>query len=126
MVATVCRCGAQKTTRRCASGKDTGEEPFLCEKVCRAMRNCGRHECGKKCCQLSFQEALKSAGKGKGRRRGMDALEGVDVFSRENDPEGIHTCERICGRALSCGIHTCGERDHKGACGTCLLANFDE
>ena len=125
-IATVCRCGSLKGNRQCGLVESSSE--ILCEKVCRAMRNCGRHECGRKCCPLSFQEALKARGGGnKSRnRRAMDLLEGVDVFSRENDPEGLHTCERICGRKLGCGIHLCAERDHKGPCGTCLLANFDE
>ena len=55
------------------------------------MRNCGRHECNKKCCELSWQEALKSRSNGKGNRnrRALDGLDGVDVFSIENDPQGL-------------------------------------
>lgn len=62
---------------------------ILCNKVCRASRNCGRHDCNRVCCELSWQEALKSRGNGKGKnRRPLDGMDGVDVFSIENDPQG--------------------------------------
>ena len=70
----VCRCGSSKTTRLCGSPEldDKGNEvEYKCGRVCRAMRNCGRHVCGRVCCALSYQEAL-TVGKGKQKRRMMD------------------------------------------------------
>ncbi|KAM0751251.1 hypothetical protein T439DRAFT_313553 [Meredithblackwellia eburnea MCA 4105] len=118
-VAVVCRCGSMKAVKKCAD-RELGDE-FLCEKVCRAVRACGRHACGRKCCPLAYQEAL--LGKGKSKRRPL-----TEVFevAGENDPEGFHICERICGRKLNCGIHNCEMNDHKGPCPPCLRAGFEE
>jgi transcriptional repressor NF-X1 len=90
---------------------------MLCDKVCRAMRNCGRHECMTKCCPLSYQEAIRAK---QGRRRV------AVVYDPESDPMGVHNCDRTCGRKLSCGQHLCERRDHKGPCPPCLLAGFEE
>ncbi|GAA6062232.1 hypothetical protein JCM10212_000811 [Sporobolomyces blumeae] len=121
----VCRCGSSKTTRQCGSpllDPSTGEEvDYTCNRVCRAMRACGRHVCNRVCCPLSYQEAL-TVGKGKQKRRLLD-----DAWEQEmQDPLGIHTCDRTCGRKLNCGIHNCELKDHKGACPPCLRADFDE
>lgn len=134
MISIVCRCGSTKTTKRCGErsllllgGWSTsttagGEaDEFTCDKICRAMRNCGRHECGRKCCPLAYQEAIR-ANKNKG-RRGRQAIE---QFEAESDPLGLHVCQRVCGRKLSCGQHTCERQDHKGPCPPCLQAGFDE
>lgn len=117
-VSIVCRCGSQKATRRCGDVAP-GQDEFLCERICRAMRACGRHACGRKCCPLAYQEALLA--KSKSKRRPL-----ADQFEAEQDPLGIHQCERVCGRKLSCGMHTCERNDHKGPCPPCLLAGFDE
>jgi len=39
-----CRCGQSKKLVQCC-------QPYLCEKRCGKDRNCGRHQCKKKCCQ---------------------------------------------------------------------------
>ncbi|GAA5880063.1 hypothetical protein JCM16303_001198 [Sporobolomyces ruberrimus] len=121
----VCRCGSQKTTRQCGSplvDEATGQEvDYVCNRVCRAMRSCGRHVCARVCCPLSYQEAL-TVGKGKQKRRGL----GQDWEQEMQDPLGIHACDRTCGRKLNCGIHNCEQRDHRGACPPCLRADFDE
>ncbi|GAA5962625.1 hypothetical protein JCM3765_006863 [Sporobolomyces pararoseus] len=120
----VCRCGSSKTSRQCGSPlvDDQGQETeYTCNRVCRAMRSCGRHVCARVCCPLSYQEAL-TVGKGKQKRRNLN-----DQWEEEmQDPLGIHACDRTCGRKLNCGIHTCEQRDHKGACPPCLRADFDE
>ena len=101
-------------------------DELRCQKVCRAMKSCGRHECGRKCCPLSYQEALRAKGSGgkSSRRRGLD--QALEVEMVENDTEGVHACDRMCGRKLSCGSHTCEARDHKGPCPPCLRAGFEE
>ncbi|KAI9787928.1 MAG: FKBP12-associated protein [Peltula sp. TS41687] len=37
-----------------------------------------------------------------------------------------HICTRTCGRKLKCGNHICPELCHKGPCGSCREAIFDE
>ena len=91
---------------------DVGEE-IMCERVCQALRNCGRHECGRLCCPLSYQA------KNRKKRNLTDAL-------RPTTSDDLHTCELVCGRLLSCGLHTCPKPDHRGACGRCLQASYDE
>lgn len=115
------------------SSVDVPPQPgeLRCAKICRAMKSCGRHECGRRCCPLSYQEALRarSGGNGSGkknsRRRGLDQVT-MELEMVENDTEGVHACERVCARKLSCGRHLCEARDHKGPCPPCLLAGFDE
>lgn len=113
MVTIVCRCGNEKKTIKCSELQAQGETELRCERACKALRACGRHECGRKCCPLAYQEANK-----KNRRRPLS--------TEEEDPLGIHTCDRICGRKLNCGIHTCDQPDHRGPCPPCLRSSFEE
>ncbi|KAI8967924.1 hypothetical protein BDF20DRAFT_917174 [Mycotypha africana] len=99
-----CRCQSSTFVDTCANVCEAaGGEPPICDRVCKSMRNCGRHQCGAKCCP-----AMKSKGKKK---------TGTDF---------IHDCPEICGRLLSCGNHYCKEKCHKGNCPPCLEAIFDE
>lgn len=107
-----CRCGESTLLLDCDDVRErqaAGEAEFFCERVCKALRNCGRHECGRICCPLSYRV------KRKGRRT-------VD----EEDDDDLHACSLTCGKLLSCGLHTCPKPDHKGACGRCLQASYDE
>ena len=121
-VTVLCRCGSAKTTRRCCENT-AAAEPFLCERVCRAMRACGRHQCARRCCPLYFQEAASRSSQ-RGRQRLEDAFAAAD--QQVEDPEGLHECDRVCGRQLECGVHKCERRDHKAPCPPCLAASFDE
>ena len=60
MVTLVCRCGNEKSTIRCHDFQTQGEAELLCEKPCKALRNCGRHECGRKvsCCRYCLLSVL--------------------------------------------------------------------
>ncbi|EIW70976.1 hypothetical protein TREMEDRAFT_11630, partial [Tremella mesenterica DSM 1558] len=109
-----CRCGESVVVLECDELRkllDSGGE-VMCERVCGALRNCGRHECGRVCCPLSYQ------GKNRKKRGIM-----TPMIDREDD---LHVCELTCGRLLSCGLHTCAKKDHRGACGRCLESSFDE
>ena len=59
----------------------------------------------------------KSQGKGK-----KKAVPQTEIL----DPEGWHVCDLVCGKPLSCGNHDCEERDHRGACPSCLRSSFEE
>ncbi|GAA5977262.1 hypothetical protein JCM10908_004913 [Rhodotorula pacifica] len=132
-----CRCTSLKTTRLCGEpyrssaryDEDTqsvihDSDEFLCSRVCKAQRACGRHQCGRVCCPLAYQEAL-NVGNKKGKKRAMTLQEAMEEQELQ-DPLGLHTCDKVCGRKLNCGIHNCELRDHKGACPPCLRADFDE
>lgn len=121
-ISIICRCGNLKTLKKCSErfSKDGSGNliELVCEKICRGMRNCGRHECLERCCPLAWQESVRSKFKGKKR---------FELNELESDPLGIHTCQRICGRKLNCGSgHLCSMKDHKGPCPPCLNAGFDE
>lgn len=113
-VIAVCRCGESKITMKCWERKEMDEtgEMVLCDRICHALRSCGRHECSRICCPLAYKA------KNKGKKREFTLV--------EEDEGGLHTCPLVCGKLLSCGIHTCPQLDHKGPCGRCLEASYDE
>ncbi|KAM0794324.1 hypothetical protein BDR22DRAFT_876082 [Usnea florida] len=111
-----CRCGRTQSSTVCHQGN---EEQPQCMRACRATLNCGRHECGERCCSGEKKAAERQATKRKlrplGASRALD--EGV---------EAEHICTRSCGRKLKCGSHNCPELCHRGPCGSCREAIFEE
>ena len=75
----------------------------------RELNSCGRHECGRQCCPLSYKA------KNKKKNRLDDDID-----------DEAHVCPLVCGKLLSCGLHSCPKPDHKGSCGKCLQASYDE
>lgn len=99
-----CRCQTTSFKDTCYNVcEEAGGEPPLCERICKSVRNCGRHPCGAKCCP-----AMKVKGK------------------RKAGTEFAHDCPLKCDQLLSCGTHPCQDMCHKGKCLPCLEANFDE
>ena len=111
-----CRCGRTTCSTMCHQGV---EEPPQCMRVCKVTLNCGRHECGEHCCPGEKRAAERQALKRKLRPLGA-APRLDDGFEAE------HICTRLCGRTLKCGNHACPELCHKGPCGSCREAIFDE
>lgn len=114
-----CRCGRTTSSTVCHQG--TEEKP-QCMRICRVSLNCGRHECGERCCPGERKAAERQSNRRKPRP--------LDSAPRRHDDgfEAEHICTRSCGRQLRCGNpdHRCQELCHKGACGTCREAIFDE
>lgn len=102
-----CRCG--RTTTRSACHQGTIVHP-ICFRVCRAQLNCGRHECGERCCS--------------GERKAAERRKHKRSANENYEPE--HICLQVCGRQLKCGKHTCQQLCHRGACMSCPEAIFDE
>ncbi|KAG6896481.1 hypothetical protein C0992_008017 [Termitomyces sp. T32_za158] len=68
-----------------------------------------------------YEPALATSTK-KGKKRAVaPAQEGVG-----EERGGLHECDLVCGKMLSCGLHKCEERDHKGICPPCLRSSFEE
>ena len=111
-----CRCGRVQTSTICHQGN---EELPQCTRACKAMMNCGRHECGERCCPAEKKAAERQAMKRK--LRPLGAARTVD-----EGVEAEHICTRTCGRPLKCGNHFCPELCHKGPCGTCREAIFED
>ncbi|KAF2178645.1 hypothetical protein K469DRAFT_718189 [Zopfia rhizophila CBS 207.26] len=119
LVSIACRCGRTNSSTVCHQG---AEELPQCMRVCRTSLNCGRHECGERCCP--------GERKASERQSNMRKLRPLHSASRPFDDgfEAEHICTRSCGRQLKCGNsnHRCQELCHKGACGTCREAIFEE
>ncbi|KAL3417979.1 nf-x1 finger transcription [Phlyctema vagabunda] len=112
-----CRCGRTSSKTVCHQGV---EEPPSCTRVCRSTLNCGRHECGERCCPGEKKASERQIAKRKKQPLSAIPRPGDENFEAE------HICLRTCGRPLKCGNHTCAELCHKGPCSSCLEAIFDE
>ncbi|KAK0540278.1 FKBP12-associated protein [Tilletia horrida] len=116
-VTTPCRCGESKETRQCHEHQreqSEGGQEILCSTLCKALRNCGKHVCNRRCCPLSFQA------KAKGKKRPSPQ----ELAAQ--DPAGFHECNVPCGKPLPCGSHACPMTCHRGPCQRCLQASFEE
>ncbi|KAK3986661.1 hypothetical protein QBC44DRAFT_332773 [Cladorrhinum sp. PSN332] len=106
-VEVTCRCG--KVAARSVCHQGTVEQP-QCFRTCRAQLNCGRHECGARCCPGEKKATER-------RKQKRTANENYEVE---------HICLQVCGRQLKCGTHTCQQLCHRGPCMACPEAIFDE
>ena len=111
-----CRCGRTTSSTICHQGT---QEPPQCMRVCRATLNCGRHQCDERCCSGEKKASERLA---KRKPRALNA----PLRSLDEGFEAEHICTRLCGRSLKCGNHTCQELCHKGPCGSCREAIFDD
>ncbi|KAF9211980.1 FKBP12-associated protein [Podila verticillata] len=100
-----CRCGSTHVQRVCSEMSMQGNDIPTCEKLCRGLRSCGKHQCTNRCCP-----AKNPSKSGK-----------VDQASHE-----AHACTLVCGKKLKCGVHTCEMPCHKGHCDPCMNASFDD
>lgn len=112
----ICRCKRTSSTSICDQGYG---EPPQCTRMCKATLNCGRHECGEHCCAGEKKATERQATKRKLRPLGASRILDYGI-------EAEHICTRICGRILKCGNHPCTELCHKGPCGSCREAIFEE
>ncbi|RPB27379.1 hypothetical protein L211DRAFT_779805 [Terfezia boudieri ATCC MYA-4762] len=115
-----CRCGRTLSTSLCHQGNEC--EPPQCMRTCRIILNCQRHECGEKCCsgESGAMERIAASKKKKQRPLNSAPNRSDEVY----EPE--HICTRVCGKLLKCGKHPCPMLCHRGPCGTCLEASFEE
>nr|DAD26217.1 TPA_asm: hypothetical protein HUJ06_027685 [Nelumbo nucifera] len=97
-----CRCGKTKEERECF------EREFRCENPCERMLGCGKHFCAEGChsdpCGECPLQGKRICPCGKKVYEGMSC----DVV--------VPTCGLTCGKMLSCGLHRCPERCHRGPC----------
>jgi transcriptional repressor NF-X1 len=114
-----CRCGRTTSPTICHQGT---EELPQCMRICRVSLNCGRHECGERCCAGERKAAERNANRRKPRPLDSAPRRPGDNFEAE------HICTRSCNRLLRCGNsdHRCQELCHKGPCGSCREAIFEE
>lgn len=111
-----CRCGQSQSIWKCDELR-RHEGPVECQRKCSVIRNCGKHQCGRRCCPLAH---LAGAQTGSTRKKGRQQVQ------EEDDPDHLHECLLQCGRLLGCKNHRCPVLDHRGACPPCLEASFEE
>ncbi|CAG8474019.1 1703_t:CDS:2 [Diversispora eburnea] len=105
-----CRCGSTEFEKICSEVTGKSGEPPLCEKICKMLRNCRKHECNTKCCPSANIKQKHS------KRR----------FIPQEEEDLNHICTLICGKKLQCGKHNCQLLCHSGPCMRCLEATFEE
>ncbi|EJD48338.1 hypothetical protein AURDEDRAFT_86187 [Auricularia subglabra TFB-10046 SS5] len=123
-IAVPCRCGETTRYTPCHERRaelDKGVE-VICDKACKSLLLCGRHECKRTCCPA---HNLRPKG-GKGKKKAHQPIDQPLDDPLEELERVWHTCEFLCGKQLSCGLHTCDEPDHRGPCPPCLRSSFDE
>ena len=116
-ISTPCRCGRNSFDVICYQ---VTQDPPQCTRLCKATLNCGRHECGERCCTGERKASERQATK-----RKLKPLGGITRVLDEN-VEAEHICTRSCGRKLKCGNHVCQDLCHRGPCGSCKEAVFDD
>jgi NF-X1-type zinc finger protein NFXL1 len=99
-----CRCGKSRRRVPCAEGQP------LCDKKCVRDRNCGRHQCRRRCCPALGPEPAQP--QGSGRSGGVSG-------SGSGGPDYCPPCREVCGNKLACGNHTCEAFCHPGPCQPC-------
>uniref|UniRef100_A0A672HDS0 Nuclear transcription factor, X-box binding 1 n=1 Tax=Salarias fasciatus TaxID=181472 RepID=A0A672HDS0_SALFA len=108
-----CVCGKTSQPMRC------GQAAVLqCDQVCGAALNCVKHTCVQVChsgacqpCQLPVQQVCYC---GVATR---DVLCGTD--QEGFDGSGHFSCQKLCGKQLSCEAHRCEQVCHRGPCQPC-------
>ena len=107
-----CRCGRTETESVCHQGNFTHP---MCFRACQANLSCGRHKCGERCCPGEKKATERQAAAKK--RKGPSMSQAV---------EAEHICIKTCERLLKCGSHNCQQMCHRGPCGACPEAIFEE
>ncbi|XP_065870669.1 NF-X1-type zinc finger protein NFXL2 [Euphorbia lathyris] len=103
-----CNCGSKEEERKCC------EREFRCENPCEKLLGCGKHVCERGChygkCGQCPHQGKRTCPCGKRVYEGM----ACDV--------AIPLCGGTCDKTLSCRLHRCHERCHRGQCiETCRL-----
>ena len=99
-----CRCGSTTRFVPCNERQHEiahGREIVLCDKVCGALRLCGRHQCPRTCCPLAVVSRSKAGRSKKSKNGSQQAL----VDELENAEKHWHECDLVCGKMLACGSH---------------------
>ncbi|CAN9509419.1 unnamed protein product [Ophioblennius macclurei] len=99
-----CVCGREKTDRPCASPR------WNCQQVCGSLLSCGNHTCEVVCHDGPCPPCPRSVSRSCPCGKTKSSLPCTDEVS---------PCGDTCDKKLSCNIHTCSMRCHRGSCDTC-------
>lgn len=108
MVTVTCFCKKAKAVPRRCSAK-----AWSCQQSCGRVLPCGQHACASPChagaCQPCPRVSKQRCLCGKNMAERLCA-------------SPVWQCEKVCGRTLPCGNHTCEMVCHPGLCGECPRA----
>ncbi|KAG0477038.1 hypothetical protein HPP92_013879 [Vanilla planifolia] len=97
-----CSCGKTEEERVCA------ERGFRCDRSCNGLLSCGKHNCSRGChsghCGDCPLQGTRTCPCGKKEYKGVSC------------DADVPTCGSTCEKVLSCGLHRCPERCHRGPC----------
>ncbi|XP_069769726.1 transcriptional repressor NF-X1 isoform X2 [Narcine bancroftii] len=112
-VTKACECGRTSQSVRCGQSGT-----IQCKNICENLLNCGKHKCVQVChsgkcqpCPLTVQQACYCGAIFR------EVFCGTDEESF--DGNGYFSCQRLCGRKLTCGNHNCLQLCHPSACQLC-------
>ncbi|KAJ8277037.1 hypothetical protein GJAV_G00070760 [Gymnothorax javanicus] len=108
-----CVCGKTNQPVRCGQSAS-----IRCSTVCNATLNCGEHNCADIChggscqpCPLLTKQVCFCGAQSREVPCGTD---------RDNfDGTGHFSCQKLCGKQLDCGNHSCQQPCHAGPCLSC-------
>ncbi|XP_064481964.1 NF-X1-type zinc finger protein NFXL1-like [Ornithodoros turicata] len=108
MVRSTCYCEkATPQPRRC------GSKLWSCGNVCKKRLSCGQHSCEQICHGGECQPCSKES------RQKCSCGSSVQLRPCASPR---WQCNKVCGRPLSCGHHSCEVICHSGSCGSCPKA----
>ncbi|XP_072910339.1 transcriptional repressor NF-X1 [Hemitrygon akajei] len=112
-VTKACECGKTSQSVRCGQPGN-----IQCKNICENFLNCGKHTCVQVChsgkcqqCPFIVQQACYCEATSR------EVLCGTDKESF--DGNGYFSCQKPCGRMLTCGNHNCLQLCHPSACQHC-------
>ncbi|XP_053570563.1 transcriptional repressor NF-X1 [Bombina bombina] len=112
-VTKTCECGRTSQSVRCGLSAT-----MHCTNVCGNPLNCGEHSCTQVChagkCQ-SCQQIIHQACYCDGSSRDVACGTDKDIY----DGFGNFSCQKLCGKKLNCGKHSCTEVCHPQPCQPC-------
>ena len=104
-IESACHCGKVSKPVRCSHSR------FSCGKLCGKRLPCG-HRCPHKCHAGTCPACILSAT--------VSCHCGAETKMLPCSQSDFH-CDRVCGKALSCGRHRCEKVCHEGSCGGCPM-----
>jgi len=139
-VARSCFCGKHEAERPCGSNAQF-EGRYSCQEPCEKKLSCHEHSCSKPChpasepcqscvrlpvfpgrcaCARHTEASLRDERKAKMRRgERVPSVTNSVSWNRDKCTDPLPSCGEVCGRLLSCGMHTCPKICHDSPCGPC-------
>lgn len=91
---------------------------FSCNSSCGKKLSCGNHDCVETCHPDPCRGCVLTPGKVKTCYCGKTNLQEDE---RKSCLDPIPACSQVCGKSLTCKIHSCKDKCHAGDCPPCMV-----